>query len=77
MMPSVVLAFLSFANWKRSFFWLVFVLGEVFMDVRRPVRDLRLVVLFAAALPDSIGHWDSLLLREAKQRPNADLSRLH
>lgn len=47
------------------------------MEVRRPVRDLRFVVFFPAAFPESMGHWDSLLLLEAKQRPKADLSKLH
>lgn len=78
-MPSVVLAFLSFASWKRSFFWLLFAPGDVRIDVNR--LDFCCFCLFGCFvcwdLPVSIGHWDSLLRRVAKHRPKLVFSKLH
>lgn len=79
MIPKVVLALRSFANWNLNFFWWLFVLGEVL----RVANKLGLWCLgcfgfcLGADFDESIGHWDSLLWRVLKQRPREVLSKLH
>lgn len=72
--PSVVEAFLSFANWNLSFFWWLCVFGLALVSN---------VLLFGfcmmgitGGLP-SIGHCDSLLLRDVKHCPRVVLSKLY
>lgn len=80
MIPKVVLALRSLANWNRSFFWWEFVLGLA----RGGISALSFWgccliaagVILTVLLP-SIGHCDSLLRLEVKHWPSVDLSRLY
>lgn len=82
MMPNVVLALRSFANWKRNFFWLLLAPGDVLIDASK--LDFCCFCLLGCFVGCgggfvalNIGHWDSLLRRVEKHRPSVVLSKLH
>lgn len=75
--PSVVDAFLSLANWNLSFFWCDVVFGLALVSSGFGLWLFGFWMIGTTGGLASMGHCDSLLRRDVKHCPRDVLSRLY